>query len=147
MTGPVVHPRWARVVGVAWLTAGGALALAGVVVLVDQHRVGWEGPAGAAALAVGWWFWHRSLHVDEHGIEQCVGWRRTRLLWGVVERVVTPPPGHRMPPVRVRLAGRGEVVLQASWGLSSHQRQEVFAALDRAAALNGVAVGPAGDDG
>lgn len=140
MTATVVRPRWARVVGAVWLAAGAALVLAAIVVVVDQHRPSWEAPAGLATLAVGWWAWHRHVGVDEHGIEQGVGWRRTRLLWGVVERVVVPAAGAGFAPIRVHLAGRGEVVLQASWGLSHRQRDELAEAVGRMAALAGVEV-------
>lgn len=121
----VVRPRLARLVGGVWLAAAAALVLAGVVVLVDQHRVGWELPLGAAAGVLGWWSWHRRLVLDAYGIEQHVGWRRTRLLWGVVEAVEVRPAGMLAAPVHVHLAGRGPVVLEAAWGLSRAQRDEL----------------------
>ena len=129
MTAPVLRPRWARVVGAVWLTAAVALVVAGLVVVVDQHAVAWELPAGVVAAVLGWWLYHRHLAVDEHGIEQCVGWRRTRLLWGVVDGIDVPEAGGLPAPVQVRLTGRGTVALQASLGLSRTQRDELLARL------------------
>ncbi len=139
MTGLRVHPLLARVVGAVWLAVAATMFLAAVVVLVDQRRLGWEWLVAAGALSVGWWCWHRHLAVDAHGIEQCVGWRRTRLLWGVVDRVEVPARG--LAPVRVRLTGRGEVALQSAWGLSGRQRAQLADALARAGAAAGVHVG------
>lgn len=130
MNTTVVRPRWARVVGATWLVAGAALVLAGLVVLVDQQRAGWELVAGLVALAMGWVHWQRHVVVDTHGIEQAIAWRRTRLVWDVVEDVAVPPPGGLGGPVRLHLAGRGEVVLRATWGLSSRQRADLAEAVD-----------------
>lgn len=120
MNAVVVRPRWARAVGAVWLATGVTMALVAVLVVVDQRRFGWEWLAAAAASAIGWWCWHRHLVLDTHGIEQCVGWRRTRLLWGVVDHVRIPDGA--LGPVRVGLTGRGEVALQAGWGLTASQR-------------------------
>lgn len=142
MTGLRLHPRWPRVVGAVWLATAAAMWLAAVVVLVDHRRVGWEWLAAVGAAAVGWWCWHRQLVVDAHGIEQCVGWRRTRLLWGVVDRVEVPAGG--LAPVRVGLTGRGEVALQSAWGLSAGQRAQLAEALVQAGAPASVQVGTDG---
>lgn len=131
----VVRPWWARVVGALWLATGAALALAATLTVVDQRRLGWEWLVAAGAGALGWWCWHRHLVLDEHGIEQCVGWRRMRLLWGVVDHVQVPDGS--LGPVRVALTGRDEVALQAGWGLSRAQRSEVAGAVSQA-------LGPAG---
>ena len=132
MTETVVRPHWARVVGAVWLTAGAALVLAGLVVLLDQRRLAWELAVGVAVLPVGWAYWQRHLRVDAHGIEQAIAWRRTRVLWDVVEDVVVPPAGRTGAPIQVHLRGRPPVVLRASWGLSSPQRAEVASAVDAA---------------
>lgn len=123
MNAVVVHPRWARVVGAVWLAAGAAMTLSGALALVDQRRLGWEWLAAVAATAIGWWCWHRHLALDGHGIEQRVGWRRTRLLWAVVDGVTVPEGA--LAPVRVDLTGRGEVALRAGWGLTAPQRAAV----------------------
>lgn len=136
MTSLRLHPRWARVVGAVWLATATVMFLAAAVVLVDQRRLGWEWLVSAGAAAVGWWCWHRHLVLDAHGIEQCVGWRRTRLLWGVVDRVEVPTGA--LAPVRVGLTGRGEVALQAGWGLSARQRAELADALAQSGAPVGV---------
>lgn len=135
MTAVIVRPRWARVVGALWLATGVAMAVAGALVVVDQRRLGWEWLAAAGAGALGWWCWHRRLVLDAHGIEQCVGWRRMRLLWGVVDHVQVPDGA--LGAVRVTLSGRGEVALQAGWGLSRAQRSEVAGAVSQV-------LGPAG---
>lgn len=138
MTGLRLHPRLSRVVGAVWLAAALAMGLAAVIVLVDQRRLGWEWLAATGAAVVGWWCWHRSIEVDAHGIEQCVGWRRTRLLWSVVDRVEVPAAG--LAPVRVALAGRGEVALQSAWGLSARQRTRLADAVATCAGSVGVEV-------
>lgn len=130
MNAVVVRPRWARVVGAVWLATGAAMALAAVLVVVDQRRLGWEWLAAVGAGVIGWWCWHRHLTLDVHGIEQCVGWRRTRLLWGVVDHVRIPEGA--LGPVRVGLTGRGEVALQAGWGLTGPQRAMLDAAVAQA---------------
>lgn len=132
MNAVVVRPRWARLVGAVWLATGAIMALVAVLVAVDQRRLGWEWLAAGAAGAIGWWCWHRHLALDVHGIEQCVGWRRTRLLWGVVDHVRVPD--RASAPVRVGLTGRGEVALQAGWGLNVSQRAVLAEAVSQAPA-------------
>lgn len=131
-----LRPRYARVGGGLWLATGAALVLAGLVVLLDQHRLGWELPVGLVGGALGWWLWHRHLVVDAHGIEQQVGWHRSRLLWGVVDAVEVLPSGLLGAPVRVHLAGRDPVVLTAAWGLSHAQREVLARAVDPARDLD-----------
>lgn len=135
MSAVVVHPRWARVVGAVWMVAGAAMTLSAVLVLVDRRRLGWEWLAAAVAIAVGWWSWQRHLALDAHGIEQRVGWRRTRLLWSVVDGVHVPAGA--LGPVRVDLTGRGEVALQAGWGLTAPQRAAVADAVSQALGTDG----------
>lgn len=139
MTSPPLslRPRHARVAGGIWLVAAAALLLAGLVVVVDQHRLGWELPLGIAAGGLGWWLWQRRLVVDAHGIEQQVGWRRTRLLWAVVESVEIASTGGVVAPLRVHLVGRESVVLAAAWGLSHAQRDALARSLDRSPATDG----------
>jgi hypothetical protein len=142
VTATVVHPRLARLAGVTWLAAGATLVLAGVVGLLDLQRLGWEVVAGAGALALGAWLCSWAVAVDDHGIEQRVGWRRTRLLWDLVEGVAVGAPRGFTSPLHVRLAGGGEVVLRASRGLTRAQGQ----ALARAAARHTTTVDPATGD-
>lgn len=123
-------------VGAVWLATGAAMGLAAVLVVVDQRRLGWEWLAAAAASAIGWWCWHRYLAMDVHGIEQHVGWRRTRLLWGVVDHVEVPDGA--LAPVRVALTGRGEVALQAAWGLTAPQRAVVAEAVSHVLGPDGL---------
>jgi hypothetical protein len=140
VTAVVVRPRWPRAVGVLWLVAGAALALAGLVVLADQWRLAWELPAGVVVLVVGWWVHHRELVVDEHGIEQAIGFRRSRLQWSVVEHVRLDPDAGAGSAVRLDLHGRGRVVLPTSQGLARHQYDELAEGLRAAAGAAGVPV-------
>lgn len=127
-----VRPTLARVAGAAWLATGGMLVVAALLQLWQTRTLGWELPTGLVALAVGWWCWQRTLAVDELGIEQQLGWRRARVLWGVIGTVEIGDG--RLDPVRVRLTGRDEPVdLAASWGTTRRQRADLRAALRRAA--------------
>lgn len=140
MSPVVVRPRWPRVVGALWLAAGAALTVAGLVVLVDQQRLAWELPAGVVVLVVGWWVHHRELVVDDHGIEQVVGFRRSRLQWSVVEHVRLDAHAGMGSAVRLDLHGRGQVALPTSQGLSPGQLDEVADGLRTAATAAGVPV-------
>ena len=127
-----LRPTLARAAGAVWLATGGVLVIGALLQLWQTRTLGWEVPAGLAALAVGWWCWQRTLAVDELGIEQQVGWRRARLLWSVVGAVEIGDG--RLDPVRVRLAGRDEPVdLAASWGTTRRQRADLRTALRHAA--------------
>lgn len=140
MSPVVVQPRWSRVVGALWLVAGVALAVAGLVVLADQQRLAWELPVGGIVLAVGWWLHHRLLVVDDLGIEQAVGFRRSRLQWSVVEQVHVGAQGVTRPAVQLDLHGRGRVTLPTTRGLSRHQHDELADGVRAAAAAAGVPV-------
>lgn len=140
MTAHVVRPRWPRVVGGVWLAAGALMLVAAVVALPGGQGVVWEWLVGVVALLVGWWLWRRELVVDELGIEQAVGWRRSRLLWPVVEAVVVQPGGPLVAPVRLQLRGRDAAVLRASLGVSARQRADLVAQVRAAAREVGVPV-------
>lgn len=135
-----VHPRWARLIGVVWIAAGVAMVVAGVVVIVDQHRwLRWEFLAGVLFLAVGWLLWRRSVRVDEHGIEELAGRRRSRVLWSSLERVAVGEPDRRGGPVRVWRPGDEDGRdLPASWGLSTAQQVALRDRIGSLAAPHGV---------
>lgn len=135
----VVRPTLARALGGAWLVAGAALVVAGVLGTAQGRAVGWELPFGLVAAAVGWWGWQCRLAVDDLGIEQQVGWRRARLLWGVVGAVEVDPG--LVGPVRVRVVGREDPLdLLVSWGTTRTERDRLRTALARAADRFGVEV-------
>ena len=89
---------------------------------------------------------HPQVVLDDLGVGQTIGWRRSRLLWSVVDAVALPPtpgPGDRL---RVELAGRGAVQLDATRGLSRAQWQQLGEVLDELAAAGRVALARV-DDG
>lgn len=129
MSPTVLRPRWARLVGGVWLAAGGALVLAGLLGTAGGAP-GLELLVGPPVVAVGWWYAARRVEVDALGVEQGVGWRRTRLLWSVVDHVVVPARTGPRVPLVVALAGRGPVELAATRGLSRTQWQQLLAAVD-----------------
>lgn len=137
-----VHPRWARLIGLVWTGAGLAMLAAGVVVVVDQHRwLRWEFLAGVVFLAVGWLLWRRRVRVDEHGIEELAGGRRSRMLWSSLERVAVGEPDRRGGPVRVwRPGDEAGRDLPASWGLSNAQQAALRDRIGTLAAPHGVRV-------
>lgn len=137
-----VHPRWARLIGLVWTGAGVAMLASGVVVVVDQHRwLRWEFLAGVVFLAVGWLLWRRRVRVDEHGIEELAGRRRSRMLWSSLERVAVGEPDRRGGPVRVwRPGDEAGRDLPASWGLSNAQQAALRDRIGTLAAPHGVRV-------
>lgn len=137
-----VRPRWARVVGAVWFTAGVILFATTAVVIADQHDLlRWEFPLGVAAVLFGWRAWSRSVSVDAHGIEQRVGRRRTRLLWSTVDRVAVGSRARHGGPVQVWRSGADEpVVLDATWGTSRAQRAQLVGELERLVGSFGVTV-------
>lgn len=126
-----VRPRWTRVVGAVWVAAGVAAVLSGIVVVIDQHDAArWEFVVGAGFLVVGVLLGRQELRVDQHGVEQHVGWRRSRLLWSTIDRVAVGQEGVRGGPVRVWHTGVDQPdVLAATWGTSRHQRADLAAAI------------------
>lgn len=137
-----VHPRWARLIGLVWVGAGVAMLVAGIVVVVDQHRwLRWEFVAGVVFLAVGWLLWRRRVSVDEHGIEELAGRRRSRTLWSSLERVAVGEPDRRGGPVRVwRPGDQDGRDLPASWGLSTAQQDALRDRITDLAGPHGVRV-------
>ena len=140
MSPTVLRPRWARLVGGVWLAAGGALVLAGLLGAVTGGALGLELLAGPLVAVAGWWYAARRVEVDATGVEQGVGWRRTRLLWSVVDHVVVPAQTGPRVPLVVALAGRGAVELAATRGLSRTQWQQLLGALDLLADETGLEV-------
>lgn len=144
MTATVLRPSWARRVGVVWLVAGAGLVLAGAAAMADGGGPGWELVVGVAAFAVGWWYARRRVALDPQGLDQAVGWRRTRLLWSVVDRVVVPPRTGPLDALAVELSGRGTVELTATRGLSRAQWHELVGAVEALTGQTGVPVAHAG---
>ncbi len=127
-----------------WLVAGAALVLAGVAAMVDGGGPGWELLVGVPVLAVGWWYARRRVGLDPQGLDQAVGWRRMRLLWAVVDRVVVPARTGPLDVLVVELSGRGPVELAATRGLSRAQWQELVDAVEALTAQTGVEVDRSG---
>lgn len=137
-----IRPWWARFVGLLWLVGGAVLAVAGVVVVVDQHDVlRWEFLAAAGALLVGLQAWNRAVLVDSQGIEDRAGRHHRRFLWGTVDHVAVGSEEGATGPVRVWRTGTDDpVVLRGSWGTSRSQRMELVGVLRPLLAPHGITV-------
>jgi hypothetical protein len=113
--------------------------VAGVLLLLDQGRVWLELVVAPIALAVGWVVGRSRCVFDRHGIGLDEGLRRSRVLWGTIDRIELRPVRWHAA-VRLGLRDRPSVPVGPTWGLSERRRREVFEAIRALAGAHGVSV-------
>ncbi len=137
----VLRSRWAAIIGWAWGVAGVVWGFGVVAVIVSEQRIPFDTPLVLVLLGVAYAVGHSTLSLHEDGLDIADGWRSHRVLWATVDRVVIDMTTHRDAPVTLFLRGREHPLrVQASWGLTMHQRAALEGVIEEHAAEHGFAV-------